>query len=185
MTPGIQVPDTLKAADLAGRVRAAITGPNASGSEAIVWQDHGDEVVVHTSTLQVRLVPPALFAAVDMESDQTGRGSLIVRLVFGNQEDAAGLFATTDEVVRGQPALAARWGSIFRDLVWSALLGLSRDHAVERGQAPLSINIGQGALQFAASASIPLPDRVKQVVATPTQKPPLKPPILPGTGRSQ
>jgi len=120
-----------------------------------------------------------------MESDQTGRGSLIVRLVFGNQEDAAGLFATTDEVVRGQPALAARWGSIFRDLVWSALLGLSRDHAVERGQAPLSINIGQGALQFAASASIPLPDRVKQVVATPTQKPPLKPPILPGTGRSQ
>src|SRR5215831_329468 len=97
-----QIPDTLTETDLTGRLRSALTTSAAgSNSEAIVWQDKGDEVVVHLSTLQIRMAPPAVFAAVDLESDQTGRHSLIVRFVFGDAQDRAGLFATTDEVVRG------------------------------------------------------------------------------------
>ena len=172
---GFQVDDTLTEADLTGRLRWAIAGSAAtSDAGVIVWQDRGDEVVVHLSTLQVRLAAPAVFAAVDLESDQTGRGPLIVRFVFGDEQDPAGLFATTDEVVLGHPQLAARWGPIFRDLIWSALTRLSSDHAAERGLAPLRFGIGNGKLDLNASASIPLPDRVKQIL-NPPPKPPKRP----------
>jgi hypothetical protein len=170
VVPVFTVGDTLTEADLTVRIRSALTGPNLTQpGEAIIWQDAGDEVLVHLSTLQIRLVPPAAFAAIDLESDQTGRGTLIVRFVFG--KDPAGLFATTDEVVRGHPQLAARWGPIFRDLIWCALTRLSSDHAAERGLAPLQLSITSGNLQFHASKSLSLPDRVNQIVKPPLQGP--------------
>ena len=163
-----QIPDTLPERDLTVRLRSALASSAVSSTaEAIVWQDRGDEVIVHLSALQVRLVPPAAFAAVDMESDQTGRHTLIVRFVFGDAQDPAGLFAATDEVVRGNSFLAARWGPIFRDLIWSALTRLSSDHAAERGLAPLSLAVDSAGLQLAASQSIPLPERVKQILNPP------------------
>ena len=172
VVPVFTVGDTLTEADLTVRIRSALTGPNVTQpGEAIIWQDAGDEVVVHLSTLQIRLVPPAAFAAVDLESDQTGRGTLIVRFVFGNDKDPAGLFAATDEVVRGHPQLAARWGPIFRELIWCALTRLSSDHAAERGLAPLQLSVTSGNLQFHASKSISLPDRVNQILKPPQQGP--------------
>lgn len=175
--PCFQIPDTLNENDLSVRLRTAIAGAANAATEAIVWQDRGDEVVVHLSTLQVRLVPPAAFAAVDLESDQTGRHSLIVRFVFGDPQDPAGLFATTDEIVRGNSLLAARWGPIFRDLIWSALTRLSSDHAAERGLAPLRFSVGSAGLQLATSQSIPLPERVKQILS------PQAPPATPAASR--
>jgi hypothetical protein len=142
------VPDTLTEVDTTGHLRAAIAGPPSSGPGAIVWLDRGDEVVVHLDSLQIRMVPPAVFAAIDLESDQTGRGTLIVRFVFGNDQDPAGLFATTDEVVKGHPQLAARWGPIFRDLIWSTLTRLSSDHAAERGLSPLRFSVADGSLRL-------------------------------------
>jgi len=163
-----QIPDTFTETDLTGRVRGALTTSVAGATtDAIVWQDKGDEVVVHLSTLQIRFAGPAVFAAVDLESDQTGRHTLIVRFVFGDAQDPAGLFATSDEVVHGHSQLAARWGPIFRDLIWSALTRLSSDHAAERGLAPLRFSIADGNLTLAASDSIPLPERVKQILNPP------------------
>jgi hypothetical protein len=163
-----QIPDRLTETDLTGRLRGALT-TSAAGTtaDAIVWHDKGDEVVVHLSTLKLRFAAPAVFAAVDLESDQTGRHTLIVRFVFGDAQDPAGLFATTDEVVRGNSQLAARWGPIFRDLIWSALTRLSSDHAAERGLAPLRLSIASGRLAVSASKSIPLPERVKQILNPP------------------
>ena len=167
-----QVSDTLSEADLTARVRSAIAGAAAGADhQVIIWQDRGDEVAVHLSTLQVRLAAPAVFAAVDMESDQTGRGTLIVRFVFGNDADPAGLFATSDEQVHGHTGLASRWGPIFRELIWSALTRLSSDHAAERGLAPLSLTIAGGALRLAASPSLSLPDRVHQLLNPAGSKP--------------
>jgi hypothetical protein len=163
-----QIPDTLTESDLTARLHSALTTSTAgSKADTIVWQDRGDEVVVYLSTLQVRLAPPAVFAAIELESDQTGRHSVIVRFVFGDPQDPAGLFATTDEVVRGNSLLATRWGPIFRDLIWSALTRLSSNHAVERGLAPLRLSVGRSGLQMVASQSIPLPQRVKQIVNRP------------------
>jgi hypothetical protein len=163
-----QIPDKLTESDLTVRLRGALTSSVAGvNGDVIVWQDKGDEVVVHLSTLQVRFAPPAVFAAIDLESDQTGRHTLIVRFVFGDEQDPAGLFATTDEVVHGNSLLASRWGPIFRDLVWSALTRLSSDHAAERGLAPLRFSIASGNLTLAASKSIPLPERVKQISNSP------------------
>jgi hypothetical protein len=162
--------------DLTARLRAALTtGAAGSAAEAIVWQDRGDEVVVHLSTFQIRLAPPAVFAAVELESDQTGRHSVIVRFVFGGPDDPAGLFATTDEVVRGNSLLAARWGPIFRDLVWSALTRLSTHHAAERGLAPLRLSVDRAGLQFAASQSVPLPQRIKEMLNPPPPDGPTQP----------
>jgi hypothetical protein len=168
-TPNIcfQIPDTLTESDLTARLRSALTADATGSTDAVVWQDRGDEVVVHLSTLQIRLAPPAVFAAVELESDQTGRHSVIVRFVFGGPDDPAGLFATTDEVVRGNSLLAARWGPIFRDLVWSALIRLSSNHAAERGLAPLQLSVGSAGLQLAASKSVPLPQRIEQILNPP------------------
>lgn len=91
VVPVFQVSDNVTEADLTVRLRSAIAGTAGTpDNQVIVWQDRGDEVAVHLSTLQVRLAPPAIFAAVDLESDQTGRGSLIVRFVFGDDQDPAG-----------------------------------------------------------------------------------------------
>jgi len=170
----LQIPDILTESDLTSRLRSALTTSVAgSTADAIVWQDRGDEVVVHLSTFQIRLAPPAAFAAVELESDQTGRHSLIVRFVFGDPQDPAGLFATTDEIVRGNSFLATRWGPIFRDLIWSALTRLSSNHAAERGLAPLRFSVDSAGLQLAASRSIPLPQRVKQILNPP--EPPAEP----------
>jgi len=171
-----QIPDKLTETDVTGRLRAALTtSVSGATTDVVVWHDKGDEVVVHLSTLQVRFAAPSVFASVDLESDQTGRHALIVRFVFGDEQDPAGLFATTDELVHGNSLLAARWGPIFRDLIWSALTRLSSDHAAERGLAPLRFSIANGNLALAASKSIPLPERVKQILhppGTPGKNPP-------------
>jgi len=159
-----QIPDTLTESDLTTRLRQELTTTAAGAAEAIVWQDRGDEVVVHLSTLQIRLEAPTVFASIELESDQTGRHALIVRFVFGDPQDPAGLFATSDDVVRGNSMLAARWGPIFRDLLWSALTRLSSSHAAERGLAPLGFSVNRAGLALAASQSVPLPLRVKQLL---------------------
>ena len=69
--------------------------------------------------------------------------------------------------MHGNSLLATRWGPIFRDLIWSALTRLSSDHAAERGLAPLRFSIADGNLKLAASKSIPLPERVKQIFNPP------------------
>lgn len=143
--------------EIADRLRAALAGRETGDAPGqVVWEQRGSEALVHVDRLQVRLLERVVVAAVDLETAETGRGPVVVRLVLGGAQDPAGLVAFTDAHVRGHPVLATRWGDIVRDVFWSALLRIARDHAGERGLAPQAIRVVDGHLVVRPAPATPL-----------------------------
>jgi hypothetical protein len=116
----------------------------------VVWVDRGDEVLVHLDAVHAQIVKDVLLVAVDLECDQTGRPPLVVALALAGAGDAAGLIAATDDLPHGNGALAARWGALLTDAVWSALLDLARRHAEERGTQARGFQLSGEALHLLA-----------------------------------
>ncbi len=141
------VADRVSVAALEQRLRSALGGD----ATQVIWEDRGSDVLVHLDTLRVHLADQVIVVGLELESVETGRGALVVQLVFGSAQGKAGLVACTDEQVRGHPQLAARWGAVFRDVVWAELLRITRDHAVERGLAPQHVHVLDGHLRLGAA----------------------------------
>lgn len=153
------IADKLDERQVAALVRSALAGGQsvADGDrQRVLWEDAGDEALVHLDSVIARLLPRTVLVSADLETDQTGVGALIVTFALGSLQDKTGLFAMSEERVRGHPLLAARWGTIFRETVWAALLAAARVHATERGKVPVALHPMQGKLNFAASAPIPV-----------------------------
>jgi hypothetical protein len=157
----LAVPDSIAGADLAELLRPRLSGAPAGSATttsaaaappaAVVWVDGGDEVLVHLDSLTTQVVGDTALVAIDLETDQTGRTTLVV--VFAMETTGgAGLVAATDELPRGNGLLAARWGAAVRDAAWSALLSLAGDHASQSGLAPNGLAIANGQLQLNAGA---------------------------------
>jgi hypothetical protein len=146
---GPHVPGKLDETALVDAVAARL-GEAASGARprSVVWVEDGDEVLVHLDSVQVRLLHEILLVSVDLESDETGRSPLVVAFALGARGDPAGLLAATDEIPRGHPLLAARWGNALQAAVWSSLTGLVQDHATGRGDAPRGLVAQGGQLQL-------------------------------------
>src|SRR6266542_2445993 len=97
-----RIADRLTEADVVARLRRALAGLDptvaipvtAAPPGPVVWEDAGDAVLVHLDSVRVRLVDRMVVAAVDLEADHTGRGAIIVRLVFGAVNDGAELIAS-------------------------------------------------------------------------------------------
>ena len=119
-----------------------------------IWVDRGDEVLVHLDSVRTRVLDRLLLVSVDLETDQTGRASLVVPLALGNAEDPAGLVAVTDEHPRGNGALASRWGETVQAAIWSAVLGVARDQAEGRGVALVGISASKGAIKLHAGPAL-------------------------------
>lgn len=161
------VADRIDEAAVTELLRLALAGgqplpAEAAGGRSVLWRDLGDEVLVHLDSVAVRLVPRFAFVSVELESEQTGRAPLIVTLAMGSTQDGAGLFAATDDLPRGHPLLAARWGAVLRQTVWSALLGLATQHADERGKVPLSMHVLEGRLRFGAEKPLALQEHAQR-----------------------
>ncbi len=155
------IPDVLGESAVRAIIQRALAGnPNptadANSSQIVVWDDFGDQVLVHLDSVQLRLVRTFAFVSVDFECDQAGRAPLIVTFAMGGVRDAAGLVATTDDAPRGHPLLASRWGRIYQETVWAALIGTARQHASERGKVPRSIHVLDGHLRLGAAAPLAL-----------------------------
>ena len=138
-------------------VAAAGSAAGASAPAAVIWVDGGDEVLVHLESVQTKMIGGGLLlVSVDLETDQTGRTPLIVRLALAPSDQAAGLVAITDALPTGNGVLAARWGSVLQNAVWAALLGLAQDHATQSGLAPRTIGVtaGQFTLQPGAPPAV-------------------------------
>jgi hypothetical protein len=156
------IPGVLNEASLRAIMQDALAGnagstlPGGDRKNTVIWDDFGDQVLVHLDSVAVRLIKRLIFVSADFECEQTGRAPLIVTLAFGSLRDGAGLVAATDEVPRGHPLLAGRWGRIFQETVWAALLATARRHAGERGQVALSIHVLDGHLRLAAAPSLAL-----------------------------
>jgi|SRR5439155_3227730 len=159
--------DTLSEAQLGGAVQRALAGNADLGrvsparDRTIMWDDAGDQALVHLDSVVVKLVANSVIVSVDLETEQTGRAPLIVVLALGTQQDLAGLVATTDALARGNALLAARWGRVLQETIWAALMGIARLHADERGKVPLSMHIVKGGLRFNAGEPVVLSDEAR------------------------
>lgn len=164
--------------DMASRIRTALAGHDLGTHDvppAVIWDDAGDEVLVHLDSLRVRIVSRTITVSVDFESDETGRAPVIVRLVFGGNDDPAGMIGATDALAHGQPVLAARWGHILRDVVWAAVVGTADEHARERGVAPQAIHVLDGHVRFRTTVDIPLVERIDKDIPPPPRRKPARP----------
>jgi hypothetical protein len=157
------LPAKLDDRTVAASLAPVVAGQPADGSPAAarapttaVWVDGGDEVVVHLDSLTAHVLDGALVASLDLESDQTGRAPVVVRIALQGATGDAGLVAATDEVAGGHPMLAARWGTAVQDAVWSGLLALAQQHAAANGQSPNGISAVRGALRFELGPPIAL-----------------------------
>ena len=159
--PDYKVPDTFTEASLPATIVTRIVGTPANGAaltapigNQVIWVDAGDEVLVHLDSLQTKILDRMVVMSIDLECDQVGRTPMIVTFALGDANDPAGLVAVTDEYPRGDGRLAARWGDAIQAALWSALLGLSGDHATERSQSPSGISAKAGVLTLHAGARI-------------------------------
>jgi len=159
--PAPAIPDVLSPAALADALRLRLAGAPADGGASpsaaparVVWVDHGDDVLVHLDALQIQIVGQNVLVALDLETDQTGRKTLVVPFALAAAGGDAGLIAVTDALPRGNGMLVARWGSAVQAAVWNSLLSLAEDHASERSAAPRGLTIDAGALRLRAGPSL-------------------------------
>jgi hypothetical protein len=155
------VSNPVNEAQLAAELATRMVGTSADGSQlvnvspaTVIWVDHGDEVVVHLDSVQVRLLPGSLLVSVDLETDQTGRATLVVALALGGTGDPAGLTAVTNALPNGLGTLSARWGKTLQSAIWASLLGFAQDAAAQQGGAPTGLAVSQGSLQVVAGTPI-------------------------------
>lgn len=160
--PRFRHPERFNETALARELGRRLAGTPADGSEPatdqaykqVVWVEAGDEVLVHLDSLRAKLVGRTLLVSLELESDQTGRGAVVVGFGLGDGSDGAGLIVTADGVAHGHPLLASRWGAAVRASVWNSLLGMAEDHAAERGLAPAAISAAAGQLRIGVGAPL-------------------------------
>jgi hypothetical protein len=152
--PSPSIPDRITPATLVPLLVTRIAGTPASaesqegsGTRAVVWVDHGDEVVVHLESLKATTAAGALLIAVDLETDETGRATLVVPFAPGNNADDE-LTLVTEQLPRGNADLAARWGHILQEALFSALQDLARVHAAERNAVAKALVLDGSVLSF-------------------------------------
>jgi hypothetical protein len=135
---------------------SSVAGVPSGPPSRVVWVDGGDEALVHLDSLTTKIVGSTIVVSLDLETDQTGRAPVIVRVALGDGSDPAGLVAATDEVAGGHPLLVSRWGEAVTAAAWSALVGLGVDHADQRGGVAGHLTIDSGHLILRARTPITL-----------------------------
>jgi hypothetical protein len=157
------VPDVLAPAAVVAPLAIHLAGTPADGSDStgaakpprVIWVDEGDEVIVHLDSLRVEIAADTIVAAIDLETAETGRGTIVVPFAVGSQgaDDSgrAGLVLLTEDAPRGPAILVARWGTIVQDALFASLLALSETHALERGGRPRALYVRNGNLHLDAS----------------------------------
>jgi hypothetical protein len=150
------VGDRLTIEAVTAAMRDALCGPANLGEPAVIWSDRGSQLILHVGKLQLRLQDSAVVVAVDTESAEFGVAPLIVRFVFGGAGDPASLVAATDETALGHPGVAARWGQLFRDVIWAAIVRLAASRADAVGLQPAAITVRPDHLHLVAEARAPI-----------------------------
>lgn len=161
--PVYKIPDQLGEKDLTGHIAVQLMGTAANGvplpdgvapPNKVIWVDHGNEVLVHLDSTQVKVLDRMVLVSVDLETDQTGRTPLVCSFAVGGPGELGGLVATTDDVPHGLGLLASAWGKQLQTAVWSTLMGLANDHASERSLTPRGLAATAGQLHLAAGKAL-------------------------------
>jgi hypothetical protein len=159
--PAPTIPDQVEEPAIADFLRVRLAGIPADGSTklrdpipTVVWVDRGDEVLVHLDATATRVVGQTLLVSIDLETDQTGRKTIVVPFALAQANGDAGLIAVTDMLPRGNGVLVSRWGTAVQAAVWNSLLQLAEDHAGERNAAPRGLTIDGGSLRLRTGAAL-------------------------------
>jgi hypothetical protein len=151
-----EIPPRLDEAALAAAVARRLASPDVlpkgfGAPGPVVWTDGADEVLVYLPSLRVALRDGLIAVSVDLESDQTGRETLVMPFAVGGTRDPAGLVAATESLPRGDGLLVGRWGRIVQDAVWNALLAVVDDYARRLDKLPFGFSAGHGVLTLRAA----------------------------------
>jgi hypothetical protein len=103
-------------------LRLALSPTADKEDTAVAWFDGDSEMVLHLSELQVSLKPGSVLVRLAVETDQTGKDTLIVPFSVGSSAKDAYLIAMTESVPRGNTLLASRWGRPIQETLWHTLL---------------------------------------------------------------
>lgn len=152
--------------NLAQSLRDALTGPAHLGATEVLWNDRGSKLIMDVGSLQVHTGDGSLVIAVDTRTAEFGTAPLIVRFAFGTPQDATTLVATTDATALGHPLLAARWGGLFRDVVWSAIVRFLVARAADRKLAPTAVQLTPDGLTLQLDQHVVLADLARTHIRT-------------------
>jgi hypothetical protein len=152
------IPDRATPGRLDQLLRPRLAGSPADGSAPrreqqpkVIWVDHGDEVVVHLDSLRTLIAGETVLVSLDLETDETGRASIVVPFAVGSRPEG-GLTFVTEELPLGPEALVRRWGEAVQQATYAALLDLAEAHAAERGGLPGALYAKDGSLRLRARA---------------------------------
>lgn len=152
----VEIPQRLDEATLSAAIARRLGSPDAlpAGFGApgpVVWVDGADEVLVHLPSVRVALRDRLVAVSVDLETDQTGRETLVMPFSVGGLRDPAGLIAAAEALPRGDGLLVGRWGRILQEAVWSALLSVVDDYASRLKKLPFGFTASNGVLSLRAA----------------------------------
>lgn len=109
-------------ADLRTRLIHRLLNGAPQGAASVVWVDGGAELLIHVSTLAVRLTGGWLVVDLQAQTAETGTSPLRAVFFLGQEGQADGLTAA-GKLAPGAPAvLADRWGEILLTALWNAVL---------------------------------------------------------------
>lgn len=140
----------------------AVCGPAHLGSPEVIWSDGGAQILLHAAKLRAITQGNVLIVAVDTESAEFGVAPLIVRFVFGSEQEPAFLVAATDETALGHPQVAARWGDLFRDVIWAAFARLAEVSAA--GKTPAGLRLSPAGLELTTDDPVPVVQAAREHV---------------------
>ncbi len=139
VSPGTaaQSPVTIDAAQLQASVISALSAPyadpGATPPAEVTWFDHDGEVMVNLAATTITLLDGLVLAALELSSDQTGTGQVIVPLGVGTPANPTGMLVGTENRPRGLLQLVDRWGDAATAAAWSALLDVAQTLAQQAG----------------------------------------------------
>jgi hypothetical protein len=140
----------------------AVCGPAHLGSPEVIWSDGGAQILLYAAKLRAVTQGNVLIVAVDTESAEFGVAPLIVRFVFGSEQEPAFLVAATDETALGHPQVAARWGDLFRDVIWAAFARLAQVSAA--GKTPAGLRLSPTGLELTTNEPVPVVQAAREHV---------------------
>ena len=141
----------------------AVCGPDHLGRPEVVWSDGGSRILLHVGKLRAVVAGNALVVAVDTESAELGVAPLIVRFVFGSEGQPGMLVAATDATALGHPQVAARWGGLFRDVIWAAFARLVEVSTA--GRTATTGRLTDQGLELTLQPAVHLPDLARHHLA--------------------
>jgi hypothetical protein len=154
VTESVHTPKVVEAAGLGPLLWPYLAGTPADGSAAppkpprsVVWVDRGDELVVHGDSIRVAIGGGTVVMSIDVETDETGRKTLVVPMAVGTSADHPPVIVMESQP-RGDATLARRWGPALLSALFFALEAILADHAGAHAAMPKAIRAEGTTLQF-------------------------------------